>query len=174
MNASCCTCTCGNVKISGQIVPQFIHHNTASNGKSCNRLPGNFLLINSQSIEIQNFKKIKGCLLNKSVSNVKCTACGATFKFHKCNKNTYLEYSGPLRLSQKQSAVQNNVSKQNKNNNENQCFNLDRNIIENKYNEDCDFEYMFSNKDDPIVGSYKSYMDDPLSDAFFYQNNNSV
>lgn len=81
MKVSHCSCSCGNLKIKGKIVPNCMYPNIPLTGKEHLRLCKNLFSIQPQSVDIHNYNQICGHTLSKVCSSLKCTACGSTFLF---------------------------------------------------------------------------------------------
>lgn len=263
MKISSCSCSCGNVRVRGQLVPQGMYPNIPPTERERLRFCKTLFSIQPQSIEIQNFNKVRGRLLSSSCADMTCTSCGSTFRFFSCRGFSYMgrlqsdnnppssrqnnsRSFPPLKSSQRSMRDQtariqqngqpfsNSSQIQNLNDNNDSDSNLsaplpslltplishykqknlpqesqkkaadqlssqigfndppktdlfnniddldlddeieiDRNLSANRNNEeslfanndDIDFELMFSNKADPVVGSYKQHMGVPIDGA---------
>lgn len=172
MKTMCSSCTCGNILIKGNLVSQCLHHDIQT------KMSKTLFSIDFHSLQMRNFNRIARCLINETCSKVKCLICGTIFKFFYKNLHLYVEktqiinnlckkYQYCFNQQQLQSINrsviilfanlfkplalfnqnESKISFQNESNNQlkNSNFNDD----------DTDFEIMFSNKDEPLVGSYK-------------------
>ena len=177
MKISCCCCTCGNLRIRGQLSQQCKFPNTPIPERGINQISKTLFSIQPSTIEIQKIKKEKGFSSNKPCSDMKCTICGTTFRFLRCHGNSYMEriqmpsrsttINGPKKAickntrkpSQSSNKIQSQVMDEG---NELNIESLSKNMIDKMIGEDCDFELMFSNKFEPIVGSYEQKINMPL------------
>lgn len=259
MKISSCSCSCGNIRIRGQLVPQGMYPNISPTERERLRFCKTLFSIQPQSTDIQNFGKVRGRLLSSYCADMTCISCGSTFRFFSCRGYSYM---GKISDNNPKDTRQNNgrmfpPSKSNQkaigrnqpfsnplpyqnpsfNNNENDAnatgpplpsfftplisrhkqrfppqeihneenqknsppqnsfnempkpdlFNniddleleneieIDRDILSSNNrnngdtlfanNDDIDFELMFSNKADPVVGSYKQHMGIPIDNA---------
>ena len=249
MKISNCSCSCGNVRIRGQLIPQGVYPNIPPTERERLRFCKNLFSIQPQSIEIQQFGKVRARLLSSSCADMTCTSCSSTFRFFSSRGYSYFgkiqpsdnsqvsrqnnhKTFPPIKLAQKPIREQPPQS-QNFNSNHEHDVNLsntlpplftplisrhrqkyssqelqkrvsieqnpsqvehspttntdlfnnienleldngidiDRNLNGSMQNEDemlftnnddIDFELMFSNKADPVVGSYKQRMGIPF------------
>lgn len=264
MKISSCSCSCGNIRVRGQLVPQGMYPNIPPTERERLRFCKTLFSIQPQSIDIQNFGRVKGRLLSPLCADMTCMSCGSIFRFFSCRGFSYMGKIQQVDNNNSQASKQNSNNRsfppskiaqkpimRNQqvgppfgnppqflnlnNNNENdgnlaapplpslftplisrrkqklpsQEINLrkevdktpspdnfngtpktdlfsniddleldneieiDRNLSSNRHNEgtlftnndDIDFELMFSNKADPVVGSYKQHMGAPIDGA---------
>ncbi|KAK8861006.1 hypothetical protein M9Y10_012698 [Tritrichomonas musculus] len=91
MNISCTCCACGNVRVKGEFIRQSLNQTIQLN-KANDHQFNNILLMNKlHSIEIQNFKNIKGNLLNKSCSDIMCAQCNTIFHLFTSKGKIYMK-----------------------------------------------------------------------------------
>lgn len=177
MKVSSCSCACGNVLIKGQLAPQCLHYYTEKDGQNVYKT---FFSLQSQSIDIQEFKDGNKCLYNKTHSNMKCLICGTSFRALSCDNKIYLEKTQPYNhLSKKQLQKCCKNHQLHKNNNvfivpfssiikplalnekgdqiNSQIDKANQQVCSKFDEDDTDFEIMFSNQYDPFIGSYKHY-----------------
>lgn len=216
-----CSCSCGNIKIRGQVVPHCMHPNLPRSENLHLRYIKNLFSIQKQSMEIRELSKIQGHPLSKVCTEVKCSNCGSAFLFFFWNGYSYFGRMHPINnniklmppkkpqqkeintcksLSSRHQVL--SINKQNENKSKltgslpnffkplilNQRVkntsqeiliesdehpqNTDKNLLKNHEEvesvlaNDIDFELMFSNKADPIVGSYKQDMNGPFNSSF--------
>lgn len=209
------SCSCGNIRIRGQIVPHSVYPNIPSSEKEHLRCCRNLFTVQSQCIEIHNFNNIQARSLSKICSELKCTTCGSLFLFFYCNGYSYFgrtrpkitypprhqqdtnccksltkhpqilsikkpndnrkmtgslpSFLKPLISNQKIGSSTQEIPK--KSTTDNISLNEGTNLSFSKAEDndfmssDIDFELMFSNKVEPIVGSYKQDMNVPLDSS---------
>lgn len=149
-------CVCGNIQIRGQLVSQNSHLDNRS------KISKAIYKIDLQSIEVQNTQRMKKHVQSKTCLKMKCLICETIFQFIYLKK-LFLEKTQPIYHSYKKFHIQkvnmssfvlfeNLFSFEQKKEEKKKC--LTEHTI--KFNEeDTDFDIMFSNKDEPFVGSYK-------------------
>ena len=106
MKISNCSCSCGNIRIRGQLIPQGVYPNIPPSERERLRFCKNLFSIQPQSIEIQNLNKVKGRLLSSICADMTCLSCASTFRFF---SSRGFSYFGKL-----QSDTSSQANKQNK------------------------------------------------------------
>lgn len=182
MNISSCSCTCGNLRIRGLLNQQSHYPHSQASGRD--QLSKTLFSIQPHSIEIQRIRKEKGNLHNKPCSDMKCTICGATFRFFSCKGNSYMERIQPTHkhcnkiptntnFNSKSNGDEVQLAQQTNQSNNNHLQNslsvdnrntdyFNKNLLDKMIIGDSDFELMFSNKYDPVVGSYEQQINATL------------
>lgn len=171
------TCQCSNIKIRGQPLPPKVIPNVPKSESrflaSCHSLR----IIYQKSIEIKDLSCVTGNALSNFCCELHCNKCKTHFRILIGRGIFYIgkinEESGGIQGKSKlpnailplivQHAGLNKTleaEKQPKNTNNEKNDNLQQ------ISEDADFDLMFSNQDDLIVGSYKQNMEVPADVAF--------
>lgn len=156
MKISCCACICKNVHVNGHIVPKYIHSNITPFRKPSLGIRKSLYSIDTQSIDVHDLKRIKDSILNESCFYLKCMTCGTTFMFFSTNKKIFLEKIEPVNGMAKQVQKSDKINDhKNLQLNQYQPFTKEKDLTKINFFDDTDFEFMFSNNIEPIIGSYK-------------------
>lgn len=149
MSISCVSCSCGNIQMKGTVLYKSkclsIHIDRPENF----HFYKNIFVFNQNSFEIKKSKQLKKFYSNNSFMNLKCKKCGICFHLT-CKDKIYLQQFIILNSKNKNFLQKKDIKMNDLNDHDWKSNNIDC-----KFNVDCDFELMFSNKDEPFVGSYK-------------------
>ena len=169
------SCDCGNLKIAGQKLPRSVYPNISPSDRERLRNIQSISYVKQQGIEIRDTRQVHVRLLSPTCADMHCI-CGALFRFfigrgfsyfgRICNSDQGNQQVPNPSDTYPQSLLYtgNNLPKIlmpliSKRPNQGQINKIDRHSL-NPFNEivnniDTDFDLMFSNRLEPVVGSYK-------------------
>ena len=171
----CCTCTCKNVRINGSIIKQHVACNVKPIKNNLLRVCITSYTISTESVEVYDYARIRGILINKSYQCLKCLTCGTIFIFNTSKNESSMKKIVPMKDIQiqyyskmtKENCLNASFQK-NLNNHINDSLNDTNNCC--AFCDDYIFDYMFSNKQIPFVGTFMQ--NENIFDDILDENNN--